>query len=159
VEQNYQIATYPKSKLGLLKEVKTIDMRKIIYVLMVLGLLGAAYGYYEWNRPVASVVNKKAEHTISAIDLEAAYSIDEAAANTKYNDKLVQVNGSVEKVETDGGKTSIYLKTNNPISAIICEMENGSETSNIKEGESVSIKGRPTGILTDVIMVGCVLTK
>jgi hypothetical protein len=146
-------------KLGSAKAVKITKMKKIIYTILVLGIIGAAYGYYEWNRPVASVANKSADITISAIDLETAYSTDEATANTKYNDKLVQVNGVIEKIEAETEKTAVYLKTNNPIAAIICELEVGTNVSNIKVGDNVIIKGKPTGILTDVVMVGCVITK
>lgn len=134
-------------------------MKKIIYAVIILAIIGGAYGYYEWNRPVASNAEKTAEITLSAADLEAAYTANEAEANTKYNDKLVQVSGVVSKIETEAGKTSIYLNTNNPMAAVICELENGSDVSNIKEGDNVSIKGKPTGILSDVVLVQCVLIK
>jgi tRNA_anti-like len=134
-------------------------MKKVIYTIIALAIIGGAYGYYQWNRPVASNVDKTAEMTITATDLEAAYTANEADANTKYNDKLVQVSGVVSKIENEAGKTSIYLNTNNPMAAVICELENGSDVSNIKDGDNVSIKGKPTGILSDVVMVQCVLTK
>jgi tRNA_anti-like len=134
-------------------------MKKIIYAVIALALIGGAYGYYEWNRPVASNAEKTAEMTISASDLEAAYTANEADANTKYNDKLVQVSGIVSKIENEAGKTSIYLNTNNPMAAVICELEKDSDVSNIKDGDNVTIKGKPTGILSDVVMVQCVLSK
>lgn len=134
-------------------------MKKVIYAIIALAIIGGAYGYYQWNRPVASNVDKAADMTITATDLEAAYTANEADANTKYNDKLVQVSGVVSKIENEAGKTSIYLNTNNPMAAVICELENGSDVSNIKDGDNVSIKGKPTGILSDVVMVQCVLTK
>ncbi len=134
-------------------------MKKVIYLVLCLAALGGAYGYYQWNRPVASNANKNAEITISASDLEAAYTANETDANTKYNDKLVQVTGTISKIENADGKSSVYLNTSNPLAAVICEFEKGTDIGNIKEGNSVIVKGKPTGILSDVVMVQCVLTK
>ncbi len=134
-------------------------MKKLIYLILIFVVVGGAYGYYQWNRPLASNVDKTAEIIITASDLEAAYTSNESEANSKYNDKLVQVSGTISAIENEDGKPSVILSTQNPMANVICEFEKGASIGNIKVGDNVVVKGKPTGILSDVVLVQCVLIK
>ena len=39
------------------------------------------------------------------------------------------------------------------MSGVICEMEDGQEISSLKTGEKITIKGKCTGFLSDVVLV------
>jgi len=128
-------------------------MKKILIALILLALIGAAYGYYMYNKPVESLENKEAAVTISADQLIKEYEADEKAANEKYLGKVVVVSGKIAGITTEEGKKKVSLDTGNPISAIICEMEDTKKNDNLKAGDDIKVKGMCSGYLSDVILV------
>lgn len=122
---------------------------KIIIVLLLLGIIGGSYGFYLFNKPVESLAQKTADHNVSAEALLADFENNETDANTKYLDKVVQVSGEVGKIENK----SIYIKTGNPLSFIIFEMEEEQNISGISPGDQVTLKGLCTGYLMDVVII------
>lgn len=128
-------------------------MRKLVIPLLVLGIIGAGIGFYMYNKPVASLENKKPDVIVEAAQLISDYEADEKSANEKYLGKVVQVSGKVADITTEDGKNKIILETGNPMSMIICELENGSTPVSIKAGDEVNMKGMCSGYLSDVILV------
>lgn len=134
-------------------------MRKVILILLALGVIGAGVGYYMYNKPVASLEKKKADVEATADEIIAAYEADEKAADGLYLGKVVQVTGKVSGVTEEGGTKKIQLETFNPMALIICEMETGTETGDVKAGDMASVKGMCSGYLSDVILVQSTLVK
>jgi hypothetical protein len=134
-------------------------MRRIMMFLLLLGMVAAGIGYYIVNKPVASLENKKPDVEVTAHKLITDYEADEKTANDAYLGKVVQVSGKVAAIGVEEGKTKIQLETENPISMIICELENGNEAGSVKVGDEVHIKGMCTGYLSDVIIVQASLVK
>ncbi len=130
-------------------------MRKVILFLLVLGVIGLGIGYiyYMYNKPVASLENKKPEVEVTASQLMAHYEANETVANETYLGKLVQVSGKVADITLEDGRKKIHLETPNPISMIICELEAGMETGVLKAGDEAKVKGLCSGYLSDVILV------
>ncbi len=133
--------------------------KKILFAVIILAVLGGAYGYYEYNRPVAGTEKKKADVEISASDLLAAFEADEAAANSQYSGKVIQVNGIIGSMESKESGNKISIQTDNPMSGVICEMEDGQDISSLNTGETVTVKGVCTGFLSDVVLVRSSLVK
>jgi hypothetical protein len=131
--------------------------KQILIVIVVLGALVAAYGYYMYNKPVSSLENQKAALSLSANKLLSDYEEDEVQANKIYLDKILEVAGEVDKIEYANGKTSVYLVTENMMSSIICEMEKSNTELKIKKGENISVKGLCSGYLMDVVLVRCLI--
>ena len=127
--------------------------KKILFAVIILAVLGGAYGYYEYNRPVASIEKKKADVALTASELLAAFEADEAAANSQYTEKIIQVTGVISELVSKESGNKIFMETNNPMSGVICEMEDGQEISLLKTGEKITIKGKCTGFLSDVVLV------
>ncbi|MBK8700792.1 MAG: hypothetical protein IPN29_15115 [Saprospiraceae bacterium] len=134
-------------------------MKKIIYIVIILGILGAGFGYYHYNRPVSSLSGSSADISLTPNDLLTAFESNETEANGKYLDKVIQVSGQVSKVEVSAGKTSVYLKTSNEMSSVICEMEDGFDPAMASTGTNITIKGKCTGYLMDVVLVQAVVVK
>jgi len=128
-------------------------MKKVLILLLALGVIGAGVGYYMYNKPVASLENKKADVVATAAQLIADYESDEKAADEKYLGKVVQVSGKVIDITTAEGKTKIQIETPNPIAVIICELEPGAEHGSVKAGDDIVVKGMCSGYLSDVILV------
>lgn len=127
--------------------------------LLLLGMLAAGIGFYIYNKPVASLENKKPDIEVTASRLISDYESDEKTANGTYLGKIVQVSGKVAAIGVEEGKTKIQLETENPISMIICELEDGSNAGTVKVGDEIKIKGLCSGYLSDVILVQASLVK
>ena len=134
-------------------------MKKYIWYLLMAVLAGGAYGYYQYNRPVASLESANADVVLEAPALLKAFETNETTANTQYLDKVIEVSGQISRIEKDGEKKSIYLSTGNEMSSVICEMESASSTEGLAAGSKVVVKGKCTGYLMDVVLVQSVVKK
>lgn len=127
-------------------------MKKILISVVILGAIGAGIGYYLYNKPVESLENKKADIEVTAAKLLSDYETDENAANAQYLGKIVQVSGTVADVLNEGGKIIIHLNTDNPISLIICNLEDGAAQPDVAAGAEIKVKGNCSGYLSDVVL-------
>lgn len=128
-------------------------LRKIVYVALVAAVIGGSYGYYLWNKPIQKTSNKKADVTVAAADMAAQYS------DALYLGKIVEVKGTVSNIETANGISNITFETAEPMVAVSCEMEKGSENPNIKVGDEATFRGQCDGKLSDVVLTRCILIK
>ncbi len=114
-----------------------------------------------YNKPHTDIRNSKADLIINAQNLLDEYQQDEAFANKKYIDQIIQVNGSIFEISTLKGNIVLTLKSPDSESSIICHLlpEDNEKSLNLRKGQNVTIKGVCTGYLLDVIMVRCVIVK
>ncbi len=139
--------------------------KNVIWIIVVLAI--AVVGYYIWseyNRENADVSDSKADVTTSAASLIKEFADDSLTASKKYIDKTVLVSGEVKSVDTSG---VISLGVAGDMSSVQCTMDKRHtlDYSTVKEGTTVSIKGKCSGyetqelLGTDVKMNFCVLQK
>jgi len=126
-------------------------IKKIIIALVIIGATGGGVGFYMFNKPLESTMSMKADYSLEPGVLLVAFEEDEAAANTKYLDKVIEVKGQVQKVEKADDKIAVYLETDNLMSSIIFQMEDAGVQ--FEKGEEVTLKGICTGYLMDVVLV------
>lgn len=130
--------------------------KKIILSIIVLIALGTITGIYLWNKPKRTAAGEKAVASLPADDLFQVFSNDENTANAAYLNKVVEVNGTVVKTETDpAGADVVYLETSDLLGTISCTFIPGTK-ADTKTGDTVKIKGICTGFLTDVILTQCI---
>ena len=128
-----------------------MTMKKIIIALLLIGTIGGGIGLYMFNKPLESMSSMNSDFKMEASVLLEAFENDENSANAKYLDKVIEVKGSVEKIEEKEGNMTIYMDADNPLSNVIFQLENS--VSNIKVSDHVTLKGVCTGYLMDVVMV------
>lgn len=136
--------------------------KKIIPVLIVLIAAAMLTGYLLWNKPHTNVQSAEAVYA-DAPALYTAFVADSAAANSKYVDKVLEVNGTVQKVfKNQEQQTVLSLQTATEGAYINCTMEQKGVL--VKEGSKVKIKGicnglgqgdAELGILGDVYLIRC----
>lgn len=139
--------------------------RIIILVVLIVIVVAGWYGYREYNRTNADLKNKKADVTIEAPALIAAFEKDTASANKQYVDKIIAVSGHVKNIDTNGNPAVIALGDAAQMSSVQCSMDSAhaADYKAIKEGDQVTIKGKCTGgqtqdlFGTDVILSRCVM--
>ncbi len=126
---------------------------------LVLAVIGLGTGFYLWNKPHENMNRAKADMAISAPELFSAFSDDEAAANEKYLDKVIEVTGTVASFSTSPeGLMKVTLDSGDEMFGVICQMDELTEHSRreFTPGETVNLKGKCTGMLMDVVLVRCV---
>lgn len=78
-------------------------MKKIGLIALVLIILAAAAGFivykYVYNKPHPDYVSEKADLTIAAKRLWTDYSMNKDIADPKYTGKIIEVVGSIMRVE------------------------------------------------------------
>lgn len=135
-------------------------MKKYLLYFVLLLLLGVGGMYYYTQRDSRNdIVNRKPSEEISAVALLQAFEQDEKVAEDRFLGKTIEVSGQVQSIDTNTEKTTITLDTGDPISAIVCEMNNNLKTdfSQIMEGQDLALKGECSGKLMDIILVNCVM--
>ena len=93
-------------------------------------------------------------------EAEKAFEKDENTATLLYTEKIIQITGVISDMYKSGGIISIItLKDKGSESSVICHLESGEtfKPLNLQIGQKVTIKGKCSGFLLDVIMIRCIL--
>ena len=132
--------------------------KKLILLLVVLVVIGiGASALYLFNKAPESVVDKAPDISVDANIILSEYEEDEASANTKYLDKIVEVTGTVKEVIEKENEFIVLLGNEDSLGAVSCTLgiDQKSIAYGLKSGDNVTVKGVCTGYLIDVIMVDC----
>ena len=133
---------------------------QILFGLIILVILCSGAAMYLYNTPIESSVTGKSEYTVTASEIFTEFELNEDAANGKYLNRIVSVVGQVTDIDAaDSVSVDITLGTGNGIFGVKCRVTNLRETSGLRNGQNVKIKGLCTGMLMDVILVKCVIEK
>jgi hypothetical protein len=116
--------------------------------LLIIGAVGAIIGLgiviYLFNMPHRDVVGEEASIKVAATELVANFLDNEATANQKYLDNVVEISGTVQSVRTDSqGQAVVMLKEAGQKAAISCTFtpETSKDVEAITEGSNITIKG------------------
>lgn len=134
---------------------------KIIVAVILIFFLGLLYSLYLYNKPFRNVEKSKADIEISLKELIEEYKQDEVSANSKYLDKLIQIEGIITDISINNGNSVLTVSESKNNPSIICNMSPNYNVNalKLKIGDKVSVKGICTGYLLDIILINCVLTK
>jgi hypothetical protein len=137
-------------------------MRKKYFLIAgLIWLVLAGLGLYYYDKPHANAGNKSTDFAINAVDLFNQYQKDEAAANKKFLDKIIEVKGIVTDVQQSGNIISIQLDGGST-AGINCSITDDNEKDRAAlphKGAAVTIKGKCSGLLMDVNLVDCVIEQ
>jgi len=132
---------------------------KIIVIICILVVITIFYALKQYNKPHANIRVAKPEMVMTSAALIKAFEKDENTATQLYTEKIIQINGVISDMRTSEGISIITLKDNGSESSVICHLESGEtfKPLNLQIGQNVTIKGKCSGFLLDVIMIRCVL--
>lgn len=132
--------------------------RKI--VLLVVGPVLTWAGFYFAssyleNEKFEDTANTKADYTVNASDLIKEFQANDSAANAKYREKILTVNGTISAIERPNDSTMNikFIDTTTGSYAIFPFLgEEFVEAKNLKEGDTVSVKGSCSGgVLSEIL--------
>lgn len=135
--------------------------KTIIYLLAFALIIGVTVGVYQYNKPHLDIADAKPEVSMSAAELFDLFSDDEQTANEKFAGKIVEVSGSVFSIENGGeNEFNILLMGENDMFGVSCTFDsNTDELPSLKTGAKITVKGECAGMLSDVVLIRCVLVK
>ncbi len=118
---------------------------KNVIIISIIGLIvvGISIGWFMYNKGPINVHSENAIN-VSAEDIYETFKKDSTTAQKLYNNKVVQVTGIVERIQSNNEKAQILLLHTNEESAFVnCTLE---EPSSLQTGNRVIVKGICGGI-------------
>ena len=133
---------------------------KISIAVALLIVAGLGIGFYLFNKPHADIASQDPIARLSASELFNAFSNDETAANQNYAGKVIEVNGEIYSIE-DGnqGDYNILLMGASDMFGVSCNISKEDMPQGLSNGQQISTKGECSGMLSDVILIRCVILK
>ncbi len=110
-------------------------------------VIGGLLVFFYVTRPVQSLHKSDAEYSLEASELFKAFDLNEADANTKYLNKVIEVTGTIREVQD----RQVLLETEATF-GIICEFDEHHHIEHLQPGQMVTCKGQCTGKLMDVVL-------
>jgi tRNA_anti-like len=134
--------------------------KKYLFGIVILVLILAGLGIYKVYKPHRNVSGEEAVASLPAQDLYLDFQHDENVANKKWVGKVIEVSGIISSVNESAGYVSINLKATAE-GGINCSVlkKDLDQNETLKNGDSLTIKGKCTGFLMDVNLVDCVIKK
>ncbi len=132
---------------------------KILYVVApVIGVIGS-HGRKEDN----SIDQNPGEQTplTTADELMSDFSNDEGGANSRYNGKVVRVNGVIKSIQQNNSIQTIFLSTSSALCSIVCHFDgkHKEQLNQLKPWQPIVVKGVCAGILKHVVLEKCELER
>jgi hypothetical protein len=132
-------------------------LKKILIAVVICAAVGGATGYYLWNKKAVSNQEKKSDTQIDAVALAQEFAADEANANKKYLNKIIEVSGTITETE-NGQDGHLMIVLGNTDLSVQCAM--GEAGVQLSKGQTVAVKGSCTGNgLMGVSLSDCYIVK
>ncbi|NKI27544.1 hypothetical protein HCG49_13320 [Arenibacter sp. 6A1] len=133
----------------------------VVLSFIVLAVLALGISLYLYNKPHVNIEKSEPEYFLTAQELITEYQKHEIETDKKYSERILQVKGQINEISINKDKSVIVLKPTGEVSSVICHMLPVENTKLLKleKGDMVTIKGKCTGYLLDVIMVRCILEE
>jgi hypothetical protein len=91
------------------------------------------------------------EHTVNAKSLLAEYEANKNLADTKYKDKPIYIEGTIDLINTRSTYSYyLTLKGSEFGPSVLCSLENKDKLPNLRQGDYIAVHGICKGFSTDV---------
>lgn len=135
--------------------------RSLIALTIVVTLVAGYFICLSITKGPAKMEKLKAEHSVTAVDFYSEYEADETVANTKYQNKIVEVRGVVESITLDDeSMPSISLRTEG-FGVVKCTLESNEENAldKVNLNSTITVRGECIGMLLDVLIERSIIIK
>ncbi|MBC7950019.1 MAG: hypothetical protein H7Y42_19195 [Chitinophagaceae bacterium] len=134
--------------------------RRLLIAVLILAVIFAGIYWYIATEKFADTKDRKAAYTVSAIEFMREFEENDSAANAKYADRIVTVNGRVSAIEAPD--TTLNVKFINPATGSYVifdfQQQHQAEARTVKVGDSISIKGSCSGGIFSEILETTAIT-
>jgi hypothetical protein len=135
-------------------------IKVVLFVITFIALSGILAALYLYNLKHTDMAKAKPDFIITATLLQKEFEDDEAAASSKYINKILEVTGTIASIKPAGKQIiSISLNTASDLSSIICTFEAINDPSRLRNGDEITLRGECSGFLMDVLLNNCALIE
>lgn len=123
--------------------------KKLLIAGLILAVLAAGIYWYVATEKFSDTKDRAAAFTVSAIDFIREFRTDDSAANKKYREKIITVNGRISELESPDSATvnvKIIDSTTGDYAIFAFQEQHLAEAKKLKTGDSISIKGSCSGV-------------
>jgi hypothetical protein len=125
-------------------------------VILFIAIGGIFTSLYMFNLKPKNLSTVKPDFTLTASGLQKAFEVNETDATAKYVNKTIEVSGEIISVRTgEKNFVNVSLKTDNPVSSVLCTFPPVNAPDNLKPGTNIVIHGNCSGYLMDVLLKNC----
>ena len=135
--------------------------KRLLIITISLAIIAGLYAYYQFNKPHKDIASAKPVASLKADQLFTQFEENEAEANLKYLGKIIEVSGVIYSIEkkTESG-FNLLLMNEDEMFGVACSFDNDKvNTGDISKGNRVVIKGECVGMLSDVVLIRCVIVE
>jgi hypothetical protein len=139
---------------------------KIILIIAAFGLVAAALVWkFYINKPHQDIENATPDFSMTTEELWKQFATDEQKAGHTYNDKVIELTGTVGRVVDNDSVVSVafIMEADSMFGdkSISCEMlkKYNDEAKALSKGNSVKIKGYCAGFIGDIKFNKCSIVK
>lgn len=126
-------------------------MKKVIIILLLLGIAVGGYVFYFANKPTETAADKPSAYVVSATQLIEEFEQDEVSANNKYNNTTIEINGTIADIQINGENVDVTFELEDDFSnlnvQLISEMKSDLR---LELGKPVKLKAEYVGVNTDL---------
>lgn len=103
--------------------------------------------------PRKNIGKAKADFSVEAKSFFNEYNKDEKASRLKYDNKVIQISGTIKNIKDENGKVTVFIE--DPMSGITCAMDslfivqNMNTIKQLKAEAKATIKGKCDGFSYD----------
>jgi len=132
-----------------------MNKKKLLIAAVIIGAIAAYFIWANFLKTAPSMRKLDTAFQVEAVALYKEFDSNEATANAKYLNKIIEVTGVVANIEvSEDSKPIISLKTEG-FGVIKCTMESDlddEELSEIQMNSTLVIKAECIGMLLDVLL-------
>ena len=136
--------------------------KRILLIVFLVGLVAAYFVYDNFLKTAPSMKRLDAEYQVNAVPFYSEFDENEEAANAKYLNKIVEVKGIVESVETPEGRLPIISLKTDGFGVVKCTMESAlddDELDRLKPNATVTLRAECIGVLLDVLLIRSIIIE
>ena len=131
-----------------MQSAKTKPRYKYLLIgLLIILLTGLTIVWYIFTEKFSDTAKHQSDFTVNAMDFIKEFQLNDSAANKKYIEKIVTVNGTVSEIEL--ADTSVNIKfidsTSGDYVIFAFQQQHLNEAKTLQEGKQASIKGSCSG--------------
>lgn len=114
--------------------------------------------YFNYYNSTIDISSSKAVITSKTDTLVKDFIKNENLANSKYVNKIIEIEGVLKEVSLKNNVHTLLLKSSYKNTYIICELTHQPPLKKIPQvNQNIKIKGICKGFLNDVIFLNCIL--
>ncbi|HLG40689.1 MAG TPA: hypothetical protein VI461_13515 [Chitinophagaceae bacterium] len=122
-------------------------LKRILIAILAIVIILAGVYWYVATEKFSDTKTRKADYTFNALGFIKEFQQNTKAANEKYADKIVVLNGRVSEIEA--ADTTLNIKIIDPATAsyviFAFQQQHLDEAKSVNQGDSISIKGSCSG--------------